>query len=158
MQLIIPVAIKPYIKKFIGKEYQVEPFVLSTNNLYGIFLFNCLQKPSPKLIRSIDDVDSMPVSVYNDTLKVMISENYWNKYGCIISPQKQYHFNKFVAYQFNEEFYKYVKNRIGSKGSINKAIITFRDNYDISEDELSFKTIQRAFQRRNQSVNTSLSA
>lgn len=157
MQLVVPIAIKPFIKKFIEKDFSADPFVVTTNNLYGIFLFTCLEKASPKLLRAEREF-ALDAGIYSGSLKILISENYWNKYGCIITPQKQYHFNKFVSYQFHEEFYKYVRNRIGAKGSINQAIFDFRDIYGISEDDLSFKTIQRAFQRRHQMITRSLSA
>lgn len=160
MQLEIRVAVKPYVKKFIGASYAVNPFVLTTNNMYGIFLFHSLEKPRLTVTTRADirPEETMDPAIYYEQLPVLISENFWNKKGCIIPADKQYHFNKFVSYQFYEEFYKYVQNRLGPKGSINQAILNFREVYDISEDELSFKTIQRAFQRRNAPVKRSLSA
>lgn len=158
MQLIVPVAIKPYIKKYIaGQEYEVCPLELTKTNKYGLFLFNCLEKPTEKNLRQVklDDIDH---AVYSDTLEVMISENFWVKQGCVFTPAKQMDFNKFVSYDFHQEFFNYVKNRTYRKGDINKAIMSFRELYGITEDELSFKTIQRAFQRRNERVNCSLSA
>lgn len=161
MQLEIRVAVKPYVKKFIGASYAVDPFVLTTNNMYGIFLFHSLEKPKLTIAEdtpAIDEDEKLDESIYYGNLPVLISENFWNKKGCIIPAGKQYHFNKFVTYQFHEEFYKYVQNRLGPKGSRNSAIKKFLQLYDISEDELSFKTIQRAYERRVSPVTRSLSA
>jgi hypothetical protein len=158
VQFGLRIAVKPYIKKFIANDYQVDPFILTTNNLYGIFLFNSLEKPSPRVLKKIDEEDDLDPAIYSETLEVLFSEKYWEVNGCLITQHRQYLFNKFASYVFHDEFYKYVKNRIGPKGSINRAIFNFRDIYSISEDELSFKTIQRAFQRRNAYVNASKSA
>lgn len=157
MHLILPVAVKPYVKKYIGSLYPVEPFVMSKNNEFGIYLINCLEKPTLKKINRAkqEDIDR---KVYSEILNVYVSENYWSKKGGFILPERQQDFNKFVGYLFHNQFYAYVKMRIGKKGSINDAILEFRDSFDICEDELSFKTIQRAFQRRNETVTRSLSA
>ena len=173
MQLIIPVAVKPYLKKYLerslidaGHPDPLNPFVLNTDTKFGIFLYQCLEKPGPKLVwtnkgmrhSDLNADYEIDKTVYSATLKVMVSEHFWGKIGCIITPQKQLHFNKFVYLDFQEEFYRYVKNRIGKKGSINKAIVTFCAHYSIYEDDLSFRTIQRSFQRRNTVANHSFSA
>jgi hypothetical protein len=157
MQLIHPVAIKPFIKKYIGHRLPVSPFTITKTNKYGIFLYNCLSKPGPKMVRSIDP-EIIDLDEYSDTLEVSISENYWQKKGGCILSQKQLDFNKLIEYDFHEEFFKYVSMRIGKKGSINSAIMSFRESFDICEDELSFKTIQRAFQREQARVTAYQSA
>jgi hypothetical protein len=180
MQLVFPIAVKPYVKKFIAADYDVDPFVLYRNNPYGLFLYNCLQKPPAKIIIQLEDLianeqlspqdvnlarlivqleepkvchELRRNNIYSEQMLVQISQDFWDKKGCIITEMQQYHFNKFVAYMFHDALYKYVKHRLGVKGSINKAILNFRELYGISEDELSFKTIQRAFQRRQQARN-----
>jgi len=172
VNLIHPIAVKPFIKKYIGQQYPVDPFIITKTNRYGIFLFNCLSKEGLKVVHRESHQDSdaagkkkarsgselIDVKVYSDVLKVSISENYWQKKGGWILPQNQLDFNKLVEYDFHDEFFKYVSMRIGNKGSINKAILTFRDSFDISEDDLSFKTIQRAFQRRHAKINNCKSA
>ena len=173
MQLIIPVAVKPYIKKYLeqtliehGYKNPIDPFVLNTDTKFGIFLYQCLEKPGPKLVWNNHGMRCPGLSsdyeidkkVYSATIPVMVTEHFWAKVGCIITPQKQLHFNKFVYLDFQEEFYKYVKNRIGKKGSINQAIKTFCEHYNIYEDDLAFKTIQRSFQRRHEVATHSFSA
>jgi hypothetical protein len=151
MKWTIKVHIEPFVKKFIaGQGYDVNNFVITKNCKYGIFLFNCLEKANLKLIKREREFEWD--ADYSDTLTVYVSENFWQKKGNIIMPEKQMDFNKMVNYDFHEEFYRYVKNRIDKKGSINKAIHTFRDSYDITEDDLSFWTIQRAFQRRQRRI------
>jgi hypothetical protein len=151
------VAVRPFLKKYLGKHYEVEPFVVSTENAYGMLLYYSLERPL-RLVTDEPEKVVIDKNLYCDTLNVKIGENYWNHRGNTISEQSQLHFNKFVLHNFNEEFYKYVKHRIGPKGSINNAIRNFLEMYDISEDDLSFRTIQRAFQRRNAKVKASMAS
>jgi hypothetical protein len=158
VQAVIKVAVRPFIKKYLaGLNYATDPFVLSTTNKYGLFVYHCLEKPRLKVL---DEIEEHPLDkrIYSDVLRITVSEKYWEERGPIMSVQSEWHFNKFVLQDFNDEFYNYVRNRIGPKGTINKAIRSFLDMYDISEDDLSFKTIQRAFQRRNAAVKTAKSA
>jgi hypothetical protein len=153
------VAVRPFLKKYLGKHHQVEPFVISTENAYGMLLYSFLERPKLKIVRDVPDEDfAIDKKIYSETLLVKIGEKYWNHRGCVLSPQSQLHFNKFVLQNFNEEFYKYVKHRIGPKGTINKSIRDFVDMYDITEDDLSFRTIQRAFQRRNAKMKASIAS
>jgi len=157
MQLLLPVAVRPYIKKYIGLDYPVEPFALTTTNKYGMFLYHCILKPDERSLKMLSErvIDK---EVYSDTLRVKVTEKRWREVGCIITPEAEIHFNKFVQHDFNEEFFKYVRNRIGPKGSIYRAIYNFRNIYGITEDEFSYKSMERAFQRRNANVNASKSA
>ena|ERR1700754_503119 len=157
MQLILRVAVKPFVKKYIAQEYSVDPFVLTTTNKYGIFLYHCLSKPEKNVLRLVES-NPVDMSLFTDTLEVMVTEGRWLNKGCIFTPESQMHFNKFVSYDFHQEFFKYVKNRVGAKGSINKAILSFREMNGLSEDDLPFRTIQRAFQRRNEKIKSTLSA
>lgn len=157
MYLLEPIAVKPYLKKYIGFDYPVDPFVLSTTNKYGMFFYHCILKPDEESLKLVKE-HQIDTSVYSDVLKLKISEKRWREKGCIIPTECIIHFNKFVQQDFNDEFYKYVRNRLGPKGSIYRAIHDFRNIYGITEDELSYKTIERAFQRRNAEITRSLSA
>lgn len=154
------VSVRPFLKKYLGKHHQVEPFVVTTENAYGLLLYYALERPKLKLVvdTPVEEEFILDKKIYSDTLLVKIGENYWNHRGCIISAQSQLHFNKFVLQNFNDEFYKFVKHRIGPKGTINRAIREFVDMYDISEDDLSFRTIQRAFQRRNAKMKAAMAS
>ena len=158
MYWLKPIAVKPYVKKYIaGNNLSVAPFELSTTNKYGMFLYHCLRHPEERVLRLVTS-KSIDISVYTDSMDIKLTEKRWREIGCIISNEAIIHFNKFVQQDFNEEFYKFVKHRVGPKGTIYRAIHNFRDIYGISEDEFSYRSMERAFQRRNAPLNNSLSA
>jgi hypothetical protein len=157
MQWLIPVAVKPFVKKYIGQDYPVDPFVLSTTNKYGMFLYHCISQPEKKPLHLVN-TQTIDETIYTDIMNVKLTDKRKREIGCIMTPESVVHFNKFVQQDFNEEFYKYVKHRIGPKGTIYRAIMNFRAIYEISEDEYPYRTMERAFQRRNEVANSSLSA
>jgi hypothetical protein len=147
VQLIISIAIKPYLKKYLANDFDVEPLVVGKTNQYTLFLFNSLR--SPEYLNLSRTYKALDPQVYSDTLKCMVCEDYWNRHGSVISEEHQFLFNKFVQYNFCEEFYRFTRMRIGKKGSLNEALREFLNFYDLCEDDLPFKTIQKMYERRN---------
>ena len=169
MELILRVPVKPYIKKYIAAEYPVEPyFNLTTTNRFGLFLYYCLSKPEkPRLDTAqdggrisnrhlhlfIDNCGFYTSQKFTDTIFMRVGEFRWASRGLILTLESIVHFNKFCTMEFNAEFFRFVHQRIGAKGSINQAIEQFLSIHDISEDDLAFRTVQRAFQRRHFELN-----
>lgn len=142
MQFIIPIAIKPYLKKYLAKDFDINPFEISRANPYGLYLLNSLKPADSKQDMELDQ------KVHSETLTTVLGEKYWIERGHVISKSQQYYFNKSVDYFFREEMYKYIWMRIGPKGSLNQAIVTFCEHYGITEDDLALKTIQKWQERR----------
>lgn len=152
MQLIISIAIKPYLKKYLAKDFPVEPFVIDRMNAYSLFLYNCLESYR-QLSAEVEKPYQIDKKIFRSELKTAIGEMYWNTKGDSISEANQFFFNKFVSYNFNEELYRYLRMRITTKGSLNKAIFGFLEYYELSEDDLALKTVQKIYERRHKRLS-----
>ncbi|WP_231424006.1 hypothetical protein [Pedobacter sp. Leaf250] len=122
---------------------RVEPyFILSDTNRFGGFLVNSLKHK-----RHIKENDLI-INLTGETLTVSIGEYYERNYGILISKTHQARFNKFLFDDFNDRMFDYVLPRLtGKKGDIRKALLSFRDKYSISEDELGFTTLKKQYER-----------
>ena len=81
-------------------------------------------------------------------LNVVIPEYYERNYGIYISKKHQYRFNTFLLDEFNDRMLDFVTpNLKGHKGDMRKHLLAFRDYYNISEDDLPYKTLEKQWQR-----------
>ena len=146
MQFVIPIAIKPYLKKYLAKTLEVDAFEISRANPYGNYLLNCLRPPTMKVLGK--NTYQIDVKVHSEIMRATLGEKYWKQRGHVITYLEQYYFNKFVDQIFRDEMYKYIWMRVGKRGSLNQAINTFCAHYGITEDDLALKTIQKWQERR----------
>lgn len=133
---------------------KVEPeFRLTDTNKFGGFLINSLRHK--KHIKPKD----FKIIIEGDFILVSISEYYEKNFGVCISKTAQYRFVKFLYDDFNDRMLDHVLSRVtGTKGDIRRELLSFRNKFFITEDELPFFSMKRQFERAKIELNTCKSA
>lgn len=131
-----------------GKE-----MTLSDRGMPSTLLLNMLEKhkkgdpatirPSQKLI---DNVKFLPYPVFiGDTIE--------RKRGLYWSQQKIKHFNESVDDMLREEMYRWCSHPNATDHVVDFQIVRFRDQHNITEDELPFENLKRWYYRERQRLH-----
>lgn len=151
MFIQVPIAVSPSVKKYIAHRHSVDPFVLSRTNAYGIFLHNCLVrlKEHPAVV-----YEKLNEKVYHDKLTLALSEDQFSRHGWFIHPKKQYDFNRMVEMMLDHEFQFFVDTAVnfGHK-KIYQAFYDFREKFDLTEDDLTLKTMEKRYERYRKALS-----
>ncbi|HEY0056297.1 MAG TPA: hypothetical protein VGB63_13150 [Pedobacter sp.] len=154
MRLSLPVALQPYLKKYLAYHYSVEPFILTEKNRHGAFLINSLRHKS----KVEPEGRGMNYRYLTTKVDIELSEFYWRNFGNVIPLKCQYRFNNFLLDEFQEKMVEFVQPRLERKGDLNMRLLTFREKFSISEDELPIKTMQKAWEREKNRITIYKSA
>jgi hypothetical protein len=155
MKFLHPVAIKPFLKRYLAYHCLVNPqFELTEKNRFGSYLINCLRFKTQVDPETLEySLGGTPVTMY-----VSIPEYYERNFGIIISKRHQMRFNKFLLDEFHDRLVSYVHPQLtGRKGEIKMALLNFRLKYDISEDDLPYKTLEKMYERERYRATPCLS-
>lgn len=136
---------KSYLTTQYGKEY-----VINTTEFLGILMLNVLKKKSFYYKHVVDDSRT---SVY----KLRISLSMFEKYGCSISEEQLTQICKAIDSEFRRCVYSHAilcKNQSGLE--YKDAILGFLYAYNIPEEELSYSTLRRDFNRKKASISERL--
>lgn len=84
---------------------------------------------------------------------VRIPDHYQQNYGIHLPHKAQVRFTTFLLDEFNDRMLHFVVPKIGGrKGDIRKALLEFRDFYNITEDELAYRTLERQWSRHSEFI------
>lgn len=167
MKLIDSIMIQAYLKKYLEYHHSTDPFLLTEKNRFGSYLISKLrfkakaeEENNPPLRKAKRKGVPVPAPVQrperslnihkrymNAVLDIAIPEHYWICYGSVITPRGQERFNNFLLDEFQDRMVDFVSPGVKRKGDLNMMLLTFREKYDISEDELSLKTLQKMWER-----------
>ena len=150
MLIETPLTIKTYLYKYLGYYVKVEPnFVVSDKNRFGIYIRTQLKSKKEAVFLSAPRQDDS----FCTPLKIAIPEDDQAHYGYILGHKQQIAIEKIIKDEFQERFVEYVlENQTDKKGSIHPSILRFRDRYQISEDELNFKTMLKWWERKRNRI------
>jgi len=138
----IPVnpAVKKYLEIKLGKEYH-----LSTDDWFGIMIYNFLIYKSNKNFK----ITPKRISDNPSFFTVFISENQAEKNGISLTEKQEISINNMVEKIFREEMYNLaILNKTLCEIEYRVSINYFLDSFDITEDDLSFDTIIKDFDRK----------
>lgn len=142
MVFIHKIKVKPYLKKYLAFYVKTDPLVVNDNNRFGSFLLLCLKHK-----RHIKETD-LSFKIDGPILNISVSEWHERNFGVFIPKDHQARFNKFLYDDFNDRMVDYVAARFNhKKGDIRKALLSFREKYSIYEDDLSFTTMKKQYER-----------
>ena len=132
-----------YLKKFMDTEVGVSPdFTLTTENLYGLFLYNLLGHAQWKNgIRT----------TYNDQIKIIIPPGYVTHNKHELTDSDIDYYNTFLYNQFNNEFINQMKlcDMFGLRHD--KSIELFCARYKIElEVDITYEALKKRYQRYRQ--------
>lgn len=138
------ILVKSYLLKFLSKSIPTDPFNLTEKNRYGIFIINMLRHS--EVVRT----NRYFIQGKTEKMRIRIKEHYERSYGINISAWHQYQFNNMLLDEFHDRMIDYVISRYtGKKGDIKNALHGFCDHYDISEDDLPFRTLVKMWERES---------
>lgn len=153
MIFIQTIPVKSYLLKYLTYYQPTDPFVLTEKNRFGIFILNSLR------FTHIERGNKYTIQGATKPMKVKIKEHYERSFGLNISPWHQYHFNAMLLDEFHEKMLYYVHaNYTGKKGDIKRALLDFCDKYEIYEDDLPYRTLEKMWERERYRVNLSVVA
>lgn len=144
MLLLDEISIQGYLKKYLAYYHPITPFVLTEKNRFGSLLISNLR------FRKRADTEKLPRGYnryLNTVLEIGIPEHYWIGYGQLITARGVQRFNHFLLDEFQDRLVEFVYPGLKRKGDLNIMLLTFREKFDISEDELPLKTLQKMWER-----------
>jgi hypothetical protein len=145
MIFVLPVAIKPFLRNYLSHYCEIEPtLTVSHKNRYTSFLINCL-KPKTQIVA---EDKKYTLGSNPNRLMLAIPEHYERNYGINIGIRQQYWFNQFLQEDFIHQMLTTIAPSLtGRKGELKAELLKFREKYDISEDDLPFKTLEKMWER-----------
>ncbi|WP_201979309.1 hypothetical protein [Hymenobacter rubidus] len=146
--------IRPYLLKYLQVHLkltrlseaplQLEDYVLSKSNRFGLALDLLLRKPvkSARHEGSIDDCTAtLGVNLRN------FNAAYYDLTRGKLTPYAIFQFNDTVDDHFNAELYWWVGKHVDRRATIKDAIRSFMVFYDIMEDDRSYESLRKLVQR-----------
>jgi hypothetical protein len=159
MYIEIKIAVQPLVKAYLKKNYNIEPFDLKQDNQYGIFLHNCLSPVKKVLTLKRSPILDINTEKYTEVLTLRLSERAWRRQGSFISAEKQRGFNKMVLLDLSEKLYLYVDSRTCSgQVTLTQAFLEFREKFDLQEENLTLKSMEKKYERYRSDLNNCKSA
>jgi len=145
MIFVLPVSIKPFLRNYLAHYCDIEPhLLLSYKNRYSSFLITCLKQKTQIF------VEDKKYTLGDNLVQLMVSvpEHYERNYGINIGVKHQYWFNKFVQEDFIHQMLTTITPSLtGRKGELKAQLLKFRERYNITEDDLPFKTLEKMWER-----------
>ena len=141
-------------KLFLSSKIGIEPLVVSTKNIYGMFIYGMLEKPAASL-RVAKDMELTPK--YTESINLQISELIFNTQGIHWSNKANHLFNLFVKEQMKEDFHRYMDfHFVLNKVQLRQAIGDWMIKSNLYEDALALRTLEKDYERyrkRSQSLS-----
>lgn len=147
IQLQLPIYLVKYLKTLYGEPYSPMP-----DDEIGIYILNILERKTSL---------SEPVYSFqrksNVTYTLCINEHNFTKRGCLIPTEKQSLIVKYVDSHFRKEIFRSaVLNYHYYQIPYKKTIITALKTYNITENDLSYETIRKDFNRKKGKIEEKL--
>lgn len=149
--ILLTIPIHYYIKKYLSKTHQVQPFFdLSLN---GCHISAIILEPIDKGYINPSDRIKMK-ETYDDFLTFRLNTTLHRQTRFKIDANSVRRINKLLENKFNHEFYSFVDNLIDHYKSTGKETIyqedcirQFISFYDLPEDYIQFETLKKRYYR-----------
>jgi hypothetical protein len=133
------IPVKSHVKKYLSHHVAVDPFKVSINNQFGILLFMSLS-----FKQWIPNEERLS---YNDRMLIEIPNYHSSKQGPFISNRKIELFNDMVEKMMKWELFLKLNLCNHKKGDIKRVIENFRDMYNITDCEMEYHNLRKAYNR-----------
>ncbi len=148
--ITIALPVKSYIKKYLETQYGAD-YKVNISDSFGILILNVLHKKTSyyNYKREKDNRE--------ESFPIHISLSNFEKYGCGITDMQLYLIHKSIDYDFRMSMFQAaVINHRKFGIRYKESIESFLDSFNISEDELSYSTIRKDFNRKKTKIEQSL--
>ena len=145
MDITITIPVKPHLKRYVQKTHKVDPFVIDLRrDAISYFIHNCLEKPTSE--KTTPDLDK---DYYTDRLEIQLPNKYCKQSLYVLSLHHVIRINNFLQKQLYENIYTTLDLQLkeNPKAVINHMIVNIMNYYEITESDISFEAIKRAYYR-----------
>lgn len=148
-QVSVELKTKPHVKAFLLNNFGERPMIDSTH-IFHNFLLLCL---THSLTYRIDDVPEYP-----ETMKIYITKNDYNLYGCWMNPRQMQLFNGHVDHSMKMLLTAHTDTYLAHKPNalLKDALLYSLGEMKIDEDDWSLETITKYYYRSRQNRNKPL--
>lgn len=137
----VSIPIRPYLKKWISSNKEVEPFHLSlTKCHFSAILLEPLQKERIK-------VGLSEHKFLTDQIRCRMSSSVMNEKKFWLTSETPLIIDKRLKAMFDQQLVDFITMTNKQKGDIKDSIICFMEYYDLSEDEISWETLVKMYYR-----------
>lgn len=138
VKIEVKIPVKKYLKKFIAKTHQTEPFVLSTGKChFSALIMDPIKKDYHKTVLKPDEGGYTDLSVM-----IPLSERKFT-----VDKETILRINQRLKSMFDQQLFDMVSMFNQKKGDMFDGIQQFVDYYNMSEDDLKFETIVKMYYR-----------
>jgi hypothetical protein len=144
--MIIRLPVKPFIKKYLNRQFGKELKLSDPNFFSGLIKGNLkkFEKGNPIVQRNnnklIDGINFLGYDIF-------IGEGIYRERGAFIATKDILFINEAIDNLICRSMYDWIYSPASPHKEVDYNIIAFRDMYDISEDELPFDNLKRWFYR-----------
>ena len=137
-ELTIEVPIKPFLKRYLSKHYQINPFRMSRHGLISEHMWLLFAQEYTEWDGSH--------SKFTESLKVVVPHLFMRQNRLYFDLPTIRRLNGFIEEHFWLECNTFLEGRVDLM-EIKDAIQAFQDKYDLDEEVLQFETIKKRFYR-----------
>lgn len=150
----IPIRLTLANQLFLSSKIGIDPLVVSTKNIYGMFIYGLLEKSN----YSISQVDYEAQGKYTETVTIQISELIFNTQGIHWSTKSNHLLNLFIKEQLKDDFHNYMDYHfLLNKVQLRQAIGDWMQRSNLHEDALALRTLEKDYERyRKRQRNSTL--
>jgi hypothetical protein len=143
---ILTIQVKPHIAKYLDYLYG-HCFNVTRKEYVGIMLSLLLSR------NSIRNDYNRYMKYYTHPYKLRISGSFiYDKGVRYITSYCTVQFNNYIEGLFKDEFHQFVSIHELNGKTIKYAVEMFRDKYSLSDEDLSFATMLRSYQRHKEKI------
>lgn len=137
------IPVKSHVKKYLASAVAVDPFKVTVNNEFGTLLYLGLSHKSwpPNQDIRLD---------FNDRMLIEISKWNYQVFGPFISNKKIELFNKTIEKLMYKELFIMLDHSDQQYNYIQSGIIKFRNKYNITDEEMDYHRLRKAYQRKRE--------
>lgn len=146
MEVIIEIPTKSYLRKFMEVNFGSD-VKLTERNWIGVLVLNILKR---KTFKNPNYDYKKYNFTYDDSLKFRAHLDKTYRYGCILLEPQKFYINRSIEGIFKDEIIKQALiNQSAYKIDFKTSILTILDAYDITEEELSYETLRKHYNRNH---------
>jgi hypothetical protein len=146
-EFTVKVSVKPYVKKYLHNNCGCPVDITNLPALNEYFI-NLLSKPSHRRELSINN------KFYSETVEILISEDTFNRYGCLLSKTDTVKFNARIESLVKFASRMFISNNLILGIPVARSIKEFQELFGFTDDEFQYETIKKDFDRHGRKMES----
>jgi len=143
-KFVVTIPVKPYVKRFVELNYGL-PADFSRYPDIQKEVLRCLKKPRTRFDLQFD---RQQLCTYTETMEIVISQDYFYRYGWEFSKTDTVTFGKMFESTVKCKMHNVVSIYRGVGLSIKESIQKFQEHYKMEEEYWSYESIKKEYYRR----------